>query len=314
VTTKLLLIDCKTMHVARYDGRKRDEQMARITDPRLIDGYALDQLNKFRVRGAKGLDTAVSVDQTIDQPTDLINMTNPEANPPTGLTDAECRDRLRQILDLVRDHLPLRNIPAEPLLGAIIRLLGPQPAGLDAAVKPITNQETDDLDDMLVGRHLSPRAAGETLRQAIDRIINWEVMVNTDPAVSSTARELIEKGRYGGLLQLIQHLNQNPYSLTKSECIEVAQGMRGSRSRAHLAQDLDRGLFDALSRDPNARQLARESLVFKAEQADLVAKVPLTEQQILDDDGIMGCNKMMMLDLVAMVRAIERAHGIGAQS
>jgi hypothetical protein len=59
--TLLLLIDCKTMLVARYEGRKRDEQMARITDPYLIDGHALDQLNKFRVLGAKGLDTVVTV-------------------------------------------------------------------------------------------------------------------------------------------------------------------------------------------------------------------------------------------------------------
>jgi hypothetical protein len=60
--TQLLLIDCKTMLVARYDGRKRDEQMARITDPHLIDGYALDQLNKFRVLGTQGLDTVATVD------------------------------------------------------------------------------------------------------------------------------------------------------------------------------------------------------------------------------------------------------------
>lgn len=59
--TQLLLIDCKTMLVARYDGRKRDGQMARIIAPNLIDSHALDQLNKFRVLGAKGLDTVVTV-------------------------------------------------------------------------------------------------------------------------------------------------------------------------------------------------------------------------------------------------------------
>lgn len=52
-----------------------------------------------------------------------------------------------------------------------------------------------DLDEMLVVRLLSPRGESETLRQAIDRIINWEVAVNLDPAVSSSARELIERGR-----------------------------------------------------------------------------------------------------------------------
>lgn len=55
--------------------------------------------------------------------------------------------------------------------------------------------DIDDLDDMLVVRHLNPRKEGETLRQAIDRIINWEATVNLDPTVSSAARELVERGR-----------------------------------------------------------------------------------------------------------------------
>lgn len=55
--------------------------------------------------------------------------------------------------------------------------------------------DIDDLDEMLMARHLSPRAETEALRQAIDRIINWEVGVNLDPAVSSAAQELLERGR-----------------------------------------------------------------------------------------------------------------------
>lgn len=58
-----------------------------------------------------------------------------------------------------------------------------------------------DLDEMLMARHLSPRAETETLRQAIDRIINWEVGVNLDPAVSSAAQELVERGRQEAMTQ-----------------------------------------------------------------------------------------------------------------
>jgi hypothetical protein len=186
-------------------------------------------------------------------------MTKPEANQSTGLTDAECRDRLRQILDVVRKRLPPDGITKDAALGEIIGLMDPWASGLDVAVKPIKSQEAGDLDDMLVVRHLSPRAAGETLRQAIDRIINWEVMVNLDPAVCSTAQALVDKGRDEGLVSVIQALNQNPYSLTKSECVYVVQGMRGFSRDAPLAQDQDRGLFDALSRDPNARQRLRDA-------------------------------------------------------
>lgn len=52
-----------------------------------------------------------------------------------------------------------------------------------------------DLDEMLVTRHLNPRKPGETLRQAIDRILDWEVYVNLDPAVSSEAARLVQMGR-----------------------------------------------------------------------------------------------------------------------
>lgn len=52
-----------------------------------------------------------------------------------------------------------------------------------------------DIDDMLVTRHLSPMAPEETVRQAVDRIINWEVSVNLDPLVSSAAEALVQRGR-----------------------------------------------------------------------------------------------------------------------
>lgn len=58
-----------------------------------------------------------------------------------------------------------------------------------------TMQDIIDLDEMLITRHLNPRAEGESLRSCIDRIINWEVAVNLDPAVSSAAQALIELGR-----------------------------------------------------------------------------------------------------------------------
>lgn len=55
--------------------------------------------------------------------------------------------------------------------------------------------DIEDLDEMLMARHLKPRAETETLRQAIDRIINWEVATNLDPLVSSAAQDLVERGR-----------------------------------------------------------------------------------------------------------------------
>jgi hypothetical protein len=58
-----------------------------------------------------------------------------------------------------------------------------------------TMQDIIDLDEMLITRHLNPRAEGESLRSCIDRIINWEVAVNLDPAVSSAAQALVDLGK-----------------------------------------------------------------------------------------------------------------------
>lgn len=55
--------------------------------------------------------------------------------------------------------------------------------------------ERRDIDEMLIVRCLSPMGSSETARQAINRIINWEVSVNLDPSVSSDAQELINRGR-----------------------------------------------------------------------------------------------------------------------
>lgn len=112
-----------------------------------------------------------------------------------------------------------------------------------------TTTQDADLDDMLMVRHLSPRADGESLRQAIDRIINWEVMVNLDPDVSSAAEALVDKGRAEALLSVIQRLNQNPYNLTKSECIHVVDLMRAEAQGGYLAQGLDRDQTEAGCRD-----------------------------------------------------------------
>lgn len=58
-----------------------------------------------------------------------------------------------------------------------------------------TMQDIIDLDEMLITRHLNPRAEGESLRSCIDRIINWEAVVNLDPAVSSAAQALVDSGK-----------------------------------------------------------------------------------------------------------------------
>lgn len=50
--TKLLLIDCKTLLVARYDGRKQDEQLALIEVPFDSVPAAIAMLDEFRVHGA----------------------------------------------------------------------------------------------------------------------------------------------------------------------------------------------------------------------------------------------------------------------
>lgn len=55
--TQLLLIDCKTMLVARYDGRKRDDRIARIdiSDSPEIGPQVLRELEQFRVHGYRAL-------------------------------------------------------------------------------------------------------------------------------------------------------------------------------------------------------------------------------------------------------------------
>lgn len=52
--TKLLLIDCKTLLVARYDGRTRDPQLAQI-EAGPIDESVLKALDQFRLIGAAAL-------------------------------------------------------------------------------------------------------------------------------------------------------------------------------------------------------------------------------------------------------------------
>jgi len=52
-----------------------------------------------------------------------------------------------------------------------------------------------DLYDLLVVRHLSPRKPGESLRSCVYRIIDWDVAVALDPAVSLEAQALVEQGK-----------------------------------------------------------------------------------------------------------------------
>ena len=47
--TRLLLIDCKTLLVARYDGRKQDEQLARLELPYQDREATMRELDAFRV-------------------------------------------------------------------------------------------------------------------------------------------------------------------------------------------------------------------------------------------------------------------------
>jgi len=66
------------------------------------------------------------------------------------------------------------------------------------------------------------------------------------------------------LLAVIQRLNSNPYSLTKSECISVVQEMRQAAlgvadEPTHLLQDLSSGMTQALASKPDARMHAREA-------------------------------------------------------
>ena len=68
------------------------------------------------------------------------------------------------------------------------------------------NQDQIDLDDHLVVRHLSPRKSNETLREAVDRILNWEVMVNLDHAVSSAAVALVAQGKLEERKRIVEAL------------------------------------------------------------------------------------------------------------
>lgn len=54
-----------------------------------------------------------------------------------------------------------------------------------------------DLDDLLVVAFLSPRKENEPMRDAVRRLIEWEVSIALDPAVSSAAQALIDRGRQG---------------------------------------------------------------------------------------------------------------------
>lgn len=60
---------------------------------------------------------------------------------------------------------------------------------------------------------------------------------------------------------------------------------------------------------PYDNKLGDAILALRAALAQKQAE-PLTEEEIWNDDGIMAENKMPMLDLVYLVRAVERAHGI----
>lgn len=67
---------------------------------------------------------------------------------------------------------------------------------------------------------------------------------------------------------------------------------------------------------PAERQWAEHDRIVNALRAALAAppkRKPLTDDEIWADDGIMAENAtagLMLLDLVHLVRAVERAHGI----
>lgn len=52
----------------------------------------------------------------------------------------------------------------------------------------------EPLDEELIVRELSPVKDGETAKEAIHRLMCWEIAVALDPAVSSSAKGLLEKG------------------------------------------------------------------------------------------------------------------------
>lgn len=70
------------------------------------------------------------------------------------------------------------------------------------------NKDETDLDDFLVVRHLSARKPNETLREAVDRILNWEVVVDLDPAVSSASVALVERGKMKERQRIVTKLRE----------------------------------------------------------------------------------------------------------
>lgn len=59
---------------------------------------------------------------------------------------------------------------------------------------PESNPWKEALDEVLVVSGLDCIGANETPEQAISRLLTWEVTVALDPAVSSAARALLERG------------------------------------------------------------------------------------------------------------------------
>jgi hypothetical protein len=53
----------------------------------------------------------------------------------------------------------------------------------------------DAIDNEMVTAHIGVFDLGDDPRKALHKIISWHVMVALDPSVSSSARELIERGR-----------------------------------------------------------------------------------------------------------------------
>lgn len=56
--TRLLLIDCRTLHIARYDGRKQSPEIAKIGVPFDDESSALKELDAFRRHGHAGLEAS----------------------------------------------------------------------------------------------------------------------------------------------------------------------------------------------------------------------------------------------------------------
>ena len=147
------------------------------------------------------------------------------------------------------------------------------------------------IDDELVCCHIGTTDSFPDAKAALKNLIDWNVQIALDPAVSSDAQALIEKGK-----------SATPAVPLTDEMVEAEFVSRGD--------DKGQGLH------PYWKDAFREGFNFARSQlsAAPAAPVPLTDDQIDEiwDGSFDSADPKRQLSFrQTITRAIEQAHGIG---